>query len=46
AEANEFGLHGNVYSSVEEAFSAASASASSSDMILVSGSAFVVAEIV
>ncbi|MCK9616661.1 MAG: bifunctional folylpolyglutamate synthase/dihydrofolate synthase [Lentimicrobiaceae bacterium] len=41
-----FGLHGNIYSSVKEAYTFAQKAASMKDLILVSGSIFVVAEVV
>ncbi len=43
--AKTYGLKGNVYNSVKEAFKAASARAEYDDMIFIGGSAFVVAEI-
>ena len=45
-EAHEFGLQGKIFHSVEEAFRTACASALADDMVLISGSAFVVAEII
>jgi dihydrofolate synthase/folylpolyglutamate synthase len=44
--ASEFGLSGNTYSTVKEAFSAAKQNAATDDMIFVGGSTFVVAEVV
>jgi dihydrofolate synthase/folylpolyglutamate synthase len=46
SSARQFGLHGNEYSSVNRAFSAARRSADKKDLILVAGSIFTVAEVV
>ena len=46
AKASLFNLHGNVYSSVNEAYNSARATAESKDMIFIGGSTFVVAEVV
>jgi dihydrofolate synthase / folylpolyglutamate synthase len=44
--AKEFSLQGNVYSSVKEALKAAQLAATTDDLVMVGGSAFVVAEVV
>jgi len=44
--ANEFSLHGSAYESVAEALQAAQTAAGSEDLVMVGGSAFVVAEVV
>jgi len=44
--ANEFSLHGSAYESVAEALQAAQTAAGSKDLVMVGGSAFVVAEVV
>jgi dihydrofolate synthase/folylpolyglutamate synthase len=44
--AESFGLHGEVYSSVKEALSSAQENASENDLVFVGGSTFVVAEII
>lgn len=46
SEASRFGLHGNSYTSVNEAFNAALRSSVPSDMIFIGGSTFVVAEVI
>jgi len=45
SKANEHKLEGNTYPSVETAFSAAKESANAGDLVLITGSAFVVAEV-
>jgi len=45
-QADEFALQGNVYASVKEALKAAQQSAGTNDLVMVGGSAFVVAEVV
>lgn len=45
-KAKEFGLNGNCYPSVAEAYEAATAEASTDDFIFIGGSCFVVAEVV
>lgn len=45
-EAKEFGLKGNVYSSVKEAYESALNAASSKDIVFIGGSTFVVAEVI
>ncbi len=45
-EAGQYGLEGQIYSSVQEAMQAALLKAQPNDMVLISGSAFVVAEVV
>lgn len=45
-KALEFGLSGNIYSSVEEAFTSCKSRAKKSDLILVAGSNFTVAELI
>lgn len=45
-ESAHLGLRGEVFNSVEDAFRAAQMRASTNDMILISGSAFVVAEVI
>ena len=45
-QAQSFGLHGNTYSSVKAALSAAQANATDNDLVFVGGSTFVVAEVV
>ena len=46
AEASRFGLHGNSYMSVNEAFKSALALADPTDLIFIGGSTFVVAEVI
>lgn len=46
AKANEYGLKGETYASVNEAFTAAKSAAAKTDFIYVGGSNFVVAEVV
>ncbi|HEY4799141.1 MAG TPA: folylpolyglutamate synthase/dihydrofolate synthase family protein, partial [Bacteroidia bacterium] len=46
SEAKKSGIHGEIYKTVKDALSHAKKSASAKDMILVTGSAFVVAEVV
>ena len=46
AKAKEFGLIGEVYSSISEAYAAASVCATDKDFIFIGGSTFVVAEII
>lgn len=45
-KAESFGLHGESYSSVKEAFNAAQAKATNKDLVFAGGSTFVVAEVV
>jgi len=45
-KAEEFNLQGNVFNSVKEALNSAQKSAAPDDLVLVGGSAFVVAEVV
>lgn len=45
AKANKYGLHGNCYSTVHQALSAARANAGENDLIFIGGSTFIVAEI-
>ncbi|MFY9152988.1 MAG: folylpolyglutamate synthase/dihydrofolate synthase family protein [Prolixibacteraceae bacterium] len=45
AKANKYGLHGNCYSTVHQALSAARVHAGENDLIFVGGSTFIVAEI-
>ena len=45
SKAKEHGLQGDTYSSVKKAFSAAKGSANVEDLVLITGSAFVVAEV-
>jgi dihydrofolate synthase/folylpolyglutamate synthase len=45
-QAESFGLHGEVYSSVKAALQAAQNNAEGSDLVFVGGSTFVVAEVI
>jgi dihydrofolate synthase/folylpolyglutamate synthase len=46
AQAKKYSLHGNIYLSVKDALTAAQSRAEKDDLVLVGGSAFVVAEVV